>query len=547
MNRWLAARLQGKIFYGWIVVGAAFVCLFISVGFLFYAYSVFLPVLSREFGDKRFGPSMCLAVMNASIGFFAPILGRAIEGNGMRRLMTWGAISMGIGFIAMSQVTAIWQMFFIFATFLGVGASMVGQLPSSTLVANWFVHKRGTALGIATMGVSMSGVVMVPVTSKLIDFLGWRHTFVVFGVVAFVIVLPVVRLLIVTRPEDLGMQPDAATLPIDPAAFAADPANAAWSTKAAFRNVNFWVITYLIAFNFFCMSGTLIHMPAFGLDLGLSRMQAGLMLSTGAAIGVLGKVFFGYVADWVDTRFAMLLSMIFQAIAIAVLPFTTVWEAREDRPFDTAYELGSALHDAGLPGAVQSNQKDNASFPEGVTEATQLSGESLDVDVFHTDSYAAVERFIRHPERLAHDDAAQNPVVIGRSPFVIVVHAEPDRGMTRRLVAQTLPFQSYWLLLAVGGMFGLGMGGIVPLWGSFVGEYFGRKSFGRIMGLMSPFMVPIQVSGVPFAGFMFDWLGGYTVVFRIYLCVYIVTAGLLLLLDKRRINPLAPDPADRKP
>jgi MFS family permease len=163
------------------------------------------------------------------------------------------------------------------------------------------------------------------------------------------------------------------------------------------------------------MSGTLIHMPAYGQDLGYPLHQAVFVLSAGAAVGVFGKVLFGYVADRMDTRFAMLLSMSFQASAVFLLPRV----------------------------------------------------------------------------------------------------------------------QAYPALVAVGGLFGLGMGGIVPLWGSFVGEYFGRKSFGRVMGLMSPFMVPIQVSGVPFAGFMFDRTQSYATVFRVDLIIYLCTATLLLLLKKR--------------
>ena len=410
----MTARSESKVFYGWIVVAAAFVCLFISVGFLFYSYAVFLPVLSEEFDGHRFGPSLCLAVMNASVGLFAPFLGRALERGGIRKYMTLGAISMGVGFVLLSQISAVWQMFFIFATFLGVGASMVGQLPSSTLVSNWFAQKRGMALGIATMGISLSGVVMVPITSMMIEAMGWRNTFLAFGGVAFIVVLPVVRLLVVGRPEDMGLQPDALYTQ-DESRLPESPSDTVlWRTRDSLRNRDFWVMTMLIAFNFFCMSGTLIHMPAYGRDLGFTLGQAGFALSTGAAVGVFGKVVFGYIADRMDTRFAMFLAMAFQALAVFLLP--------------------------------------------GVA--------------------------------------------------------------------------SYPALLAVGGLFGLGMGGIVPLWGSFVGEYFGRMSFGRIMGLMSPFMVPVQVSGVPFAGFMFDRTQSYTTVFRVYLGVYICTAFLLLLLNK---------------
>ena len=86
------------------------------------------------------------------------------------------------------------------------------------------------------------------------------------------------------------------------------------------------------------------------------------------------------------------------------------------------------------------------------------------------------------------------------------------------------------MLVVVGAVFGLGMGGVVPLWGSLIGEHFGRKSFGRVMGLMGPCMLPIQVSGVPFAGLVYDLTGEYTIAYETYLGIYVLASIWLLTL-----------------
>ena len=91
-------------------------------------------------------------------------------------------------------------------------------------------------------------------------------------------------------------------------------------------------------------------------------------------------------------------------------------------------------------------------------------------------------------------------------------------------------------LLLAGGVFGLGMGGIVPLWASLVGEVFGRSSFGRVMGLMSPCMLLIQALGVPFAGYVFDQTGNYAIAFRTFLVVYVIAALILLTLRQREVD-----------
>ena len=65
---------------------------------------------------------------------------------------------------------------------------------------------------------------------------------------------------------------------------------------------------------------------------------------------------------------------------------------------------------------------------------------------------------------------------------------------------------------------------IVPLHGAIAGMAFGRENFGRVMGLMRPAMMPLQVSGLPFAGWVFDTRGDYTLAFQVFLGLYVAAA-----------------------
>ena len=407
-----------RMFYGWRIVGATFVSLFISVGFLFYSYGVFFPALEAEFGGSRFAISIALAIMNIVMGFSAPFLGRALDSWSIRNIMLIGAIFVSLGFMLASQIAALWQFYLLLGTFLGLGAGMIGQLPSSTLVSNWFIKRRGLALGIATMGVSLSGVVMAPLTTWLISSVGWRTTFMLFGALTAGIVTPLVGLIVVNRPEDMGLHPDGATeedaieLEHNGNAFSAPYPD--FSTRGTFRDRNFWAITIAISLNFFAMGATLTHMIPHAKDLGISALNASFVLTASAGVGVFGKVLFGYIADFVDSRLALLVSMSFQCCGTILLLF-----------------------------------------------------------------------------------------------------------------AETYP-----MLVVVGAIFGLGMGGVVPLWGTMIGEYFGRESFGRVMGLMGPCMLPIHVFGVPFAGLVFDLTGSYSGAYSTFIGAYALSALSLLILRR---------------
>ncbi len=420
----MSLRTSTRFFYGWWIVATSFVTLFVATGFIFYSYGVFLEPIQAEFNASRFAVAMGLTLMNTAMACFAPFLGRFIDTWSIRKMMMIGCTSLGIGFLFASRITALWQWYALIGTLLALGVVLIGQLASTALVANWFVRRRGAALGVATTGVSMSGMIMAPVTSYLISHYGWRETFVIFGLLSLGGLLPLVWAFVITRPEDLGLQPDGARRPpIDAdteralAAMAQQPMRPSFSTTATLRNQTFWAITLSIGLNFFAMAATLIHMIEHARDLDITRTQAAYIMTASAGVGVIGKVLFGYVADFVDARLALVLCLAFQAV-----------------------------------------------------------------------------------------------------------------GTTLLLFADT-----YTELMGVGAIFGFGMGGVVPLWGSLVGDYFPRPVFGRVMGLMSPCMLPIQASGVPLAGYIHDVTGDYHLAFLMFTVAYVFAALCLMFVR----NPLS--------
>ena len=92
-------------------------------------------------------------------------------------------------------------------------------------------------------------------------------------------------------------------------------------------------------------------------------------------------------------------------------------------------------------------------------------------------------------------------------------------------------------------VFGLGMGGMMPLWGTLIGACFGRRSFGRVMGLMSPMLLPIQILGVPFAGYVYDTYGSYDLAFTVFICMYVSALLIFTLLRMPEQEPTGEAPA----
>ena len=390
-------------FYGWNMVGMAFLGDFFAAGLFFYSFGVFFSALAEDFGGSRLGISIALMLSTSMGAFIAPFLGQALDRYPTRNIMVIGAIILSSGFFLLSQVSATWQLFLVVGTLIAAGISALGGQSSSRLVTNWFDKKRGIAIGIAAMGISASGVIMPPVATWLIEMLGWRGAYGVYGCLVLFIATPIIFMMIKTRPEDMGLLPDGEQA--DPNVPVVEPIpQTEWTTKTLIRNPAFWTIAFTFAVYLCVFPAILTHLVPQMRDLGFSPTNSAFILSMAAGAGVLGKLVFGWLVDTINPKLAVLACSLLQ-ICGAVLLMT---------------------------------------------------------------------------------------------------------------------IETYSLLIIAGLIYGLGMGGVVPLQGTIVAKVFGRLSFGRVLGLIRPAMLPIQVIGVPLAGWVFDTTGNYDI-------SYMVFIGLLVL------------------
>ncbi|MBD3648316.1 MAG: MFS transporter, partial [Pseudomonadales bacterium] len=379
---------SSSLYYGWKIVAVAFVVDFIAVGFFFYSYGVFFKALATEFGGSRLDVSIGITLVNVVSAILAPFLGRMLDVYPIKYIIVAGILAKSAGFVLLSLIGSQWQLYLVLATLIGVGTVAMGGLSTAKLVTNWFSKKRGTALGVATMGISLSGVAMPPISAWLIENYGWRTGFQVFAFITFVVVLPVVLRYVVSRPEHMGLNVDniRTTDTVQPVV-----KHPHWSTRAALGHWNFWIVVLVFGLMFCSMGATLTHMVPRVTDLGFTLVEAAPILSFAAGAGVLGKVAYGWITDHWNVRYAVLTAI-----------------------------------------------------------AAQVTGNVL-----------------------------------------LLIHGD-------------------YIWIATGGaIFGFGMGGIVPIHGSMVSELFGQQGFGFIMGLMRPAMMPLQVAGIPFAGWIFDITGSY--------------------------------------
>jgi len=314
----MAAREDTTPFFlGWRMVGVAFVVQFIAVGFFFYSFGVYLKEIEAGLEGSRFGVSFGFIVTGAVGAMIAPFVGRALDRYPIKRMMLLGAVSLSIAFALLSRVTAIWQYYLVLGTFLAFGMAMMGGFASAKLVANWFQARRGTALGIAGVGIAVAGVVMPPVAAWLVSQFGWRGGFLFNALGTLAVVVPVVALFVVTRPEDVGLRPDGAAP--QPEASDAACAEVAWNTRQILTSRNFWVIAFPFAMSFTSLSAVLIHLVPHATDIGIPLERAALLVSLAGGVGALGKLVLGRLVDRVEPRLAVWASLGTQLAGLLII------------------------------------------------------------------------------------------------------------------------------------------------------------------------------------------------------------------------------------
>ena len=295
---------MGKIFYGWWVVGGAFVLLSCAIGTQFYAFPVFFETMLREMGWTRVQTAAALSIgtfVVAAMGVLIGILMRKIR---VGLIMVCGSVVAGIGFLLLATVTELWQFYVFYGLILGIGIAGIQLIPNMTAVESWFVQKKSTALGIATAGIGAGGAVMPPLASWLISIYDWQIGFIVMAAIVTLLGVPISAIIMRTpaKGEAVSPQKQEAT------------AGEGVVLSQAVKQRPFWFISIGMMLWCWAFSTGLIHQVAFAVDIGIERVAAAGAVGLGAAFSIPGRLGFGRLGDIVDKRYVFMMGTCFISI-----------------------------------------------------------------------------------------------------------------------------------------------------------------------------------------------------------------------------------------
>jgi len=317
------------IFYGWYIVGVGFLANVASSFALASTLSIFLKPLTAELGISR-GVFSLLRSGEGIIGAcLAPVVGTLVDRYGGRWLMVFGSAITGLGFLLLGTIDSFGQFAAIRLTLVTFGDALMGYMVVNVVVAQWFIRQRGRAFAFTSMGVGFAKVCMPVLAAWLLVALGWRQTWMVFGILTMaLLVLP--ALLVVRRtPEDMGLRPDGAAEPVanDGGSArgqrttnqqSANETEMLWTRAEAVRTTAFWLLVITFGISSVGVTGLNLHVYPYVTDLGHSPVVAATVMSVIASMQLASPLAWGFLAERIDPRIAAMLRFIVQGIGLGL-------------------------------------------------------------------------------------------------------------------------------------------------------------------------------------------------------------------------------------
>jgi MFS family permease len=309
-----SASAERKKFYGWKVLSVTAVMYFAMTGLLLYSFPVFLPFLCEAFGWSRASVSWANTLAMIVIGFAGPLAGMFIGRYGPRLAIVIGNILCIACFVFLSFHSQLWELYFAFGAFFGLGGSLGGMLAMTTIANNWFVKKRSLALSVLLTAGGLGGFIIVNFLMTLIERIGWRHAYLVIGAIAFFLLVILPALLVRNKPEDMGQVPDG-TKELDKDLSKSPPPNifstpVDFHTGEALRTPALWLLTIFGTAHMFGLQGFMQHQVAYLMDIGMSSGMAGAAYSTFVGVSVIGRLAIGFLGLKYHMRYLSIIGMV---------------------------------------------------------------------------------------------------------------------------------------------------------------------------------------------------------------------------------------------
>lgn len=295
-----------RFYYGWVIVGLSM----ISMAFWFgirTTFSVFFVALIDHFRWGRAETAGAQSIAMFVYMIMAPIIGTLVDRIGPRKVILPGIILTGLGLLLCTQIQTLTQFYLFFGVLVGMGVTCLSIAPFTVILAHWFERKRGTANGLAGVGIGLGIFILVPLIQYLISFKGWPFAFLIFSLLILAIPLPLNALFLRHRPQEMGLLPDGDSLNdlnegghqkiqnddvLYPSLIQKDQ-----ELKKTFKKARFWYVILFPSFTTFGVYIIVVHHVKYLIDLSMDKIWVASLFASIGALSAGFRFFWGWFSD----------------------------------------------------------------------------------------------------------------------------------------------------------------------------------------------------------------------------------------------------------
>ena len=318
-------RPKTPFYYGWLVLGMAFLGAFAATGI---SQTVMGGIQGFIADDLEWSNSTIAIAVTAgtwSSGLITPFVGRLTDWYGPRWLMAVGAIAAGASMLVLAGVHSVWQFYLFYILGRAFSNSvLMGVVPRTTAV-NFFRSKRNIALSLTAMSRPVGGAINIQLISAIATSQSWRSAFRYLGVVSLVLTIPLV-LIMRRRPEDIGLLPDGAqsqpritTRPDSSAVSQSPDQQYSWTAGQALPTRSFWILAVVATLGTLGSSVIGFNLvPFLQEEAGVSKIQAAGVLSIGTFLAV-ANLGWGLLADRFTPQKCLIAALLLSGLVVGFM------------------------------------------------------------------------------------------------------------------------------------------------------------------------------------------------------------------------------------
>jgi MFS family permease len=326
---WLKRRLP--FFYGWIILACLCCCGFARQGPAVATLSIFVEPMTSEFGWSRTALSGAVSLGGILAALTSPLIGPLLDRRGARMMLCAAVLLTGLSTMLLSVIQSILGFYLLFciARMNFAGPFDIGIYGA---VNSWFLARRAIVNAIIGLA-QMLGLVLMPLIAHLaMREEGWRGGWLAVGSTVLIVGLLPAWLVLVRRPEDLGLLPDGGPRAAEPNSAGKGPPAAVaephFSRAQAIRTPAFWLLSLYTVAVYPVQAGISLHQAPHMLESGLSATVAATVVSTFSFTAAVAGLGFGLLARRMGLRALLAISAAaLGASALLMLLIAAAWQA----------------------------------------------------------------------------------------------------------------------------------------------------------------------------------------------------------------------------